>query len=171
MNKKLKQFAISYNPQIPEAEEKTEDVVAFLEKLGASIMAIGAIHDKDIRQRVKKKEFDALIVLGGDGTMLRASHLCASARMPIVGINLGSFGFLMELQRADWKEFLKLPNGTSHIITFNPSILKDPEHKEKFITLLKEYTENGGTALQINMLAPHILRETQKYSPFSFSHL
>lgn len=129
MNKKIYQFALSYNPQIPEAEEIIADVVAFLEQQGASINAVGAIHNKDIRQRVKKKEFDALIVLGGDGTMLRASHLCASARMPIVGINLGSFGFLMELQREDWKEYLpKLLTGEYRI---EERMLLQAEHFKK----------------------------------------
>ena len=35
--------------------------------------------------------------------------------------------------RGDWGEYLNcLPNGASHTITFNPSIIRDPEHKEKF---------------------------------------
>ena len=106
MNKKLNKFAVSFNSQIPDAEGLSKKIVSFLKKSGASIPAIGAIHDKTLRQRVKKKEFDALIVLGGDGTMLRASHLCASAKLPIIGINLGSVGFLMELQKNEWQEYL-----------------------------------------------------------------
>jgi NAD+ kinase len=106
MNQKIKKFGIAYNSQIPEALELSDTIREFLKERGASIQACGAIYDKDLRQQIKKKEFEALVVLGGDGTMLRASHLCASARMPIVGINLGSFGFLMELQRDGWEEHL-----------------------------------------------------------------
>ncbi len=108
MSQPISKFAIAYNQQIPEAEKLTGRIKAFMEKKGAAIQVVSAINDKKLRQRIniKKKEFEALIVLGGDGTMLRASHLCASAGLPIIGINLGSFGFLMELQRDDWEKYL-----------------------------------------------------------------
>jgi formate C-acetyltransferase len=55
-----------------------------------------------------------------------------------------------------------IPNGGSHTMSFNPSILRDEEHKNKFIALLRTYARKGGTALQINMISPEILREAQK---------
>jgi len=71
----------------------------------------------------------------------------------------------------DWQEYFNcLPNGASHTITFNPSIIKYPEHKDKFKAFLKGYCENGGTALQINMLDPDILRDAQK-KPQDYRHL
>jgi len=71
----------------------------------------------------------------------------------------------------DWGEYLNcLPNGASHTITFNPSIIRDPEHKEKFKAFLKGYCENGGSALQINMLDPDVLRDAQKH-PQDYRHL
>jgi len=38
--------------------------------------------------------------------MLRAGHLCAPLGMPFLGINLGRFGFLTEIQRGEWREGL-----------------------------------------------------------------
>lgn len=73
--------------------------------------------------------------------------------------------------KGDWEDYNNfLPNGASHTITFNPSILKDPEHREKFKAFLRGYTENGGTALQINMLDPDMLRDAQK-NPQDYRHL
>jgi len=73
--------------------------------------------------------------------------------------------------QGDWLDYLNcLPNGASHTMTFNPSIIKDPEHKEKFKAFLKGYTENGGTALQINMLDPNMLKDAQK-NPGDYRHL
>jgi NAD+ kinase len=40
---------------------------------------------------------EAIVVLGGDGTLLGASHLIESSEVPIVGVNFGSLGFLTEI--------------------------------------------------------------------------
>ncbi|TFG19137.1 MAG: hypothetical protein EU533_07050 [Promethearchaeota archaeon] len=63
-----------------------------------------------------------------------------------------------------------LPNGASHTITFNPSILRNPEHREKFKSYLKGYVENGGTCLQINMLDSEMLKDAQKH-PENYKNL
>ncbi len=66
------------------------------------------------------------------------------------------------VEAGDWEDYVNcLPNGASHTITFNPSIVKDPEHREKFKAFLRGYAENGGTCLQINMLDPDMLRDAQ----------
>ncbi len=73
--------------------------------------------------------------------------------------------------KGDWAEYFNnLPNGASHTITFNPSILRDPEHRDKFKAFLRGYIENGGTALQINMLDADLLRDAQKH-PQDYRHL
>src|SRR4029079_19503189 len=41
---------------------------------------------------------DALISLGGDGTMLGALRLVAGRPVPVLGVNLGNLGFLGEVQ-------------------------------------------------------------------------
>jgi NAD+ kinase len=42
---------------------------------------------------------DVILVLGGDGTMLSVSRLVAGKGVPILGINLGSLGFITEINR------------------------------------------------------------------------
>nr|MCU0600583.1 hypothetical protein [Desulfobacterales bacterium] len=73
--------------------------------------------------------------------------------------------------QGDWGDYVNsLPNGASHTITFNPSIIRDPEHKEKFKAFLRGYAHNGGTALQVNMLDPDMLKDAQKH-PQNYRHL
>jgi len=70
-----------------------------------------------------------------------------------------------------WQDYINyLPNGGSHTITFSPSLLRDPEHKEKFKAFIQGYIENGGTALQINMLDADLLRDAQQH-PDAYRHL
>ncbi len=125
----------------------------------------------------------------GDGYVLPASPdgrpkgqflsnaICPSNGADIKGptSNTNSVGKVMggrdEEADADWEDyFCNLPNGASHTMTFNPSMLRDPEHKDKFKAFLLGYIENGGTALQINMLDPEMLREAQKH-PMDYRHL
>jgi len=73
--------------------------------------------------------------------------------------------------KGDWAGYLNLlPNGGSHTMTFNPSILRDSEHREKFKAFLKGYIENGGSALQINLIDADLLRDAQKH-PENYRHL
>jgi NAD+ kinase len=49
---------------------------------------------------------EIVIVLGGDGTLLRAAELARAARVPLLGINLGRVGFLAEADLDDVDEVL-----------------------------------------------------------------
>lgn len=44
---------------------------------------------------------DIAIVIGGDGTLLRYATPCAKAKVPVLGINLGTVGFLTEVELDD----------------------------------------------------------------------
>lgn len=44
---------------------------------------------------------EAVIVLGGDGTLLRAAEVAREAGVPLLGVNLGHVGFLAEAEPAD----------------------------------------------------------------------
>jgi NAD+ kinase len=50
---------------------------------------------------------DALVVLGGDGTFLRAARVVAEVDVPIIGINLGKVGFLSKAEAGDLETVLE----------------------------------------------------------------
>ncbi len=107
-----------------------------------------------------------------------SNALCPSNGADINGptANVNSVGKVLggkrrERPTGDWKDYVNLlPNGGSHTMTFNPSLLRDPEHREKFKAFLRGYVENGGTALQINMLDADMLRDAQRH-PENYRHL
>jgi len=100
-----KKIAIMGHPDIPEALKVAKNVRQFLEVQGVEAHA-GSLYDEGFRKSIQKNEFDLLIALGGDGTMLRAGHLCAPVDVPLLGINVGHFGFLVELNRKEWRNIL-----------------------------------------------------------------
>jgi NAD+ kinase len=52
-------------------------------------------------------QLDALLTLGGDGTLLRGARLLDGARVPIIGINLGRLGFLTTCGAEDMERVLR----------------------------------------------------------------
>lgn len=99
-------IAVAPHPEISVAVEETEHVVSFLVDRGLRVTS-GLLYDESLRQQIIEGVFDLLIALGGDGTMLRAGHLCGSHGVPILGINMGRFGFLMEIRQNAWREALE----------------------------------------------------------------
>lgn len=95
-------FAVLANPQIAEAVDLAKTIAQHLE--GEAYW--GPLNDDQVRDQITQQPIDLCIALGGDGTMLRVGHLCAPLSIPILGINLGRFGFLTEVRKEDWEQAL-----------------------------------------------------------------
>ncbi len=74
---------------------------------------IGYYIEKKIAERlgekgkeIKEMEVDYIIALGGDGTILRTVHY-TGGKIPILGINFGTRGFLTEVEPTDWKSAIE----------------------------------------------------------------
>jgi NAD+ kinase len=69
---------------------------------------------------------DALLSLGGDGTMLAALRLVAERPVPILGVNLGSLGFLVEIEPHELDAALnRLERGDYTIEEHSAAVLTD----------------------------------------------
>ncbi len=53
---------------------------------------------------VQREELELVVVLGGDGTILRAAELVRGSSAPLLGVNLGHVGFLAESERDSLSE-------------------------------------------------------------------
>jgi NAD+ kinase len=74
------------------------------------------------------EEADALISLGGDGTMLGALRLVAQRPVPVLGVNLGGLGFLVEVQPDELDAALdRLAMGDYTIEEYCAAVLTDGE--------------------------------------------
>ena len=98
----LKRIAICVHPKLGEANQDAALIAAYFQDNGLQA-EYGLLSDDSITARIRQGEFDLMIALGGDGTMLRAGHICGPAKVPILGINIGRFGFLTEIHRDKWE--------------------------------------------------------------------
>lgn len=101
-----KRIAIAVYMGLPDGISRAEKIALFLKEHGAEEVAWGSFQDEALIKRIEEEKFDLLIALGGDGTMLRAGSLVAPLGIPILGINLGHFGFLTEVQRGEGHDLL-----------------------------------------------------------------
>jgi NAD+ kinase len=102
-------------PKMPEAFKEAEAMSVYFKEKGIEAPH-GSLYDEELRKRVRRGDFDLLVMAGGDGSVLRAGNLCASSHVPILGVNLGNIGFLIQVERDEWHEYFdKLLNGEAWI--------------------------------------------------------
>src|SRR5690606_5824536 len=84
----------------PEALELIGSISAWLTERGITVVpepSIGQGEDGDV---------EAIIVLGGDGLMMRMGN--SFPDIPLIGINFGKVGFLALVEQADWQRALEM---------------------------------------------------------------
>lgn len=82
----------------PEAGDLATDVSGWLEERGCEVVAESHLAEDAGRSA------DAIVVLGGDGLMMRAAN--AYPDVPLLGINFGKVGFLALVERKEWRPAL-----------------------------------------------------------------
>lgn len=72
-----------------------------LEEAGIEVASVGEAHESGDFTPIDPDRIELAIVLGGDGTILRAAEMFRDANVPLLGLNLGRVGFLAELEAED----------------------------------------------------------------------
>lgn len=94
-------IAIAVHPKNQTAFSLAEEIGTSLKSQGKNVI-LGRMDEVKLREGINNGKQDLLIALGGDGTMLRAGILSAPSQVPILGVNLGRYGFLTEIQKDEW---------------------------------------------------------------------
>jgi NAD+ kinase len=98
-------IVVTGHPKLLDSLQEAEAVSAYLKQKGLEA-PFGSLYEEKLRKRVHAGEFDLLIAIGGDGTMLRAGHLCAPHGIPVLGINKGRLGFLYQVEEGGWQKMI-----------------------------------------------------------------
>ncbi|MBN1428888.1 MAG: NAD(+)/NADH kinase [Anaerolineae bacterium] len=100
----IKQIAVLHHPKIEATRAVAREIHDWLtaQKIDAWM---GVTWDEaSIRPRLLTA--DLIVVLGGDGSMLRVARMVAVQEIPIVGVNMGRLGFLSEMTPSNWQLIL-----------------------------------------------------------------
>ena len=95
----IKSALLVVHPTRPEALDFAKELIAEFSSVGIVVLTNypgGVTGSAELNE---ESDFEIAIVLGGDGTILRAAELVLGKDIPILGINLGNVGFLAEITR------------------------------------------------------------------------
>jgi len=99
----MKKIGIICKTGRPEPKEILKELLPWLKEKGYETFvdsdAAAGLDIKGFSRTEVAAAADVILVLGGDGTMLSVSRLVAGRGLPILGINLGSMGFITEINR------------------------------------------------------------------------
>jgi NAD+ kinase len=105
---KLDRIGFAYNPTKEAALELRERAEGWCQMRGVDHWAAPAGELQALKRELPGT--GALVVLGGDGTFLRAARATAEIDVPLLGINLGKVGFLSKVEAAG------LENALVHLV-------------------------------------------------------
>jgi NAD+ kinase len=145
---KINRVGFVIKPHAPNIEQILDDLIGYFAKRG-----IGCILEDVASQKLQRKggipreqvpaSVDMVLVLGGDGTLLSVAHLAAQEDVPVLGVNLGSLGFLTEVPVDEMyltiEAFL---DGNQEIV--NPRQMLEAKTKDKSYYCLNDVVINKG---------------------------
>ena len=114
MSKKINTVLLVIHPTRNEALNTGKELAKLLREQNLDVYA--TIKLDGANEFDKSSKVDLAVVLGGDGTMLRASEIFRGKKLPILGINLGHVGFLAEIERPSLSDIAhSITNGSFEI--------------------------------------------------------
>ena len=128
----MNNFFIIANKQKDINLEITEQIRHHISRMGA-VCNVYDRYDRDVSSIDIPEGTQCILVIGGDGTILAAARMLVGNNIPLLGINLGTLGFLADVNLADLSKTLDL-------------LLKDQYQVENRIMLTAEVYKQGKKA-------------------------
>lgn len=137
MNRKI---ILVLHPTRNEAHLLANEVVSLLADNGFELLTSTAV---DLPKAIKfpenellneRKNVELVLVLGGDGTILRGAEIAHGTDIPVLGINLGHVGFLAQIEKPSISNLVNAITGKSYITEKRMTLAYKVERNEKVIT-------------------------------------
>ena len=108
------------------------------------------VNEKGIDKVVSKKEADLILVIGGDGTMIRTVANLIDHEIPLLGINIGKLGFLTDLNVDSISKVLPEVFSGKYQLEERPSLSIQVDDSESLIGINEVVFHSGTVAKMLN---------------------
>ena len=108
------------------------------------------VNEKGIDKVVSKKESDLILVIGGDGTMIRTVANLIDHEIPLLGINIGKLGFLTDLNVDSISKVLPEVFSGKYQLEERPSLSIQVDDSESLIGINEVVFHSGTVAKMLN---------------------
>jgi NAD+ kinase len=95
----IKKVGLLYHPKVPAARTKAQELSNFLISRSVETWSVSAWETQKAIDLLNGT--DLILTTGGDGTIVRAAQVTNHSGTPIVGVNMGTLGFLTEIKIAE----------------------------------------------------------------------
>ena len=153
----IKTVGIYAKKNHPEAPKLAQDVCDRLQQRGIAFVLepwLGQILEcaTVVPKEAIPQQVDLIIVLGGDGTLISVARQVNGLQVPILGVNLGSLGFLTEITQHELPSMLEAVLAGDYSVTdrmmLDVEVLRRGKLVEKH-TLLNDVVINKGSLARI----------------------
>ena len=123
MPQPIEKIALIVRPESPELASACNEVIAVFERFGVEVCVLeSSVASLGLDPRLACKESElgqraqALVSLGGDGTLISAVRKSLGLGLPVLGINMGRLGFLTAIKPSELEEFVPLLKGGEYVL-------------------------------------------------------
>lgn len=130
----MRNIVLVLHPTRKEAHQLANEIVPNLRKIGFQVATSSeGISEADLRSDSEilslAKDAELILVLGGDGTILRGAEIAHGSETPVLGINLGHVGFLAQIDRPSKSDLIKAIVDKSYLIEKRMTLSYQVERK------------------------------------------
>jgi NAD+ kinase len=135
----MRKIVLVLHPSRKEAHQLANELVPNLRKIGFQVATTSeGINETEKLSEIEilslAKNAELILVLGGDGTILRGAELAHGSQTPVLGINLGHVGFLAQIERPSNSELIKAIENKSYQVEKRMTLSYRVERKEKVVS-------------------------------------
>ena len=103
----METFYIITNYSKDENYEVTRQIQDYIEKRGRTCILCERDEEGNLLTDQIPKETDCVLTLGGDGTLIQAVRELRNKHLPLIGVNMGTLGYLTEIELPKIEESLE----------------------------------------------------------------
>jgi len=140
----------------------SQQIAKLLSDNGASVYMIDKLKDEIIGDYISYlpayeeliKECDCAVTVGGDGTIIHTAHYAALSKKPIIGVNLGTLGYVAEREPSELNLLTKLITGeyvTRERMLLDVSVVHKDGSKESYLAVNDAVISRGALSCIIDL--------------------